>query len=211
MVLWHSWLPLTWHKWRRLGELSGESLIPPRVYTFQVCCFLFGFLSLLGLIRLKETFYYYFCPISSCFICLPLISPSTPLAPHSPPAPSRCVNQYSLLTHDSPHMSSTASGLHWGAGIVYMCMCVCSHEWVQLWCVFSLFFCVCVHTCVCMCVNAWKSTRLAGAFSKGLLLSAQINLLSPWVNTLIHLCIWLHVVCVSACVCKHANPGEGLA
>lgn len=133
------------------------------------------------------------------------------LAPHSPPAPSRCVNQYSLLIHDSPHMSSTASGLHWGAGIAYTCMCVCSHEWVQLWCVFSLFLCVCVHTCVCMCVNAWKSTRLAGAFSKGLLLSAQINLLSPWVNTLIHLCIWLHVVCVSACVCKHANPGEGLA
>lgn len=200
MVLWHSWLPLTWHKWRRLGELSGESLIPPRVYTFQVCCFLFGFLSLLGLIRLKETFYYYFCPISSCFICLPLISPSTPLAPHSPPAPSRCVNQYSLLTHDSPHMSSTASGLHWGAGIVYMCMCVCSHEWVQLWCVFSLFFvCVCAHVCVhvCKCLKIHQACRgflqraaAVGSNQPPLPMSEHTN---PFV--------YLTTCCVCVCVC----------
>lgn len=65
---------------------------------------------------------------------------------------------------------------------------------------FSLYIFMHVHTYVCVrvCVCAWKSTRLARAFSKGLLLSAQINLLSPWVNTLIHLCIWVHVVCVCA-------------
>ncbi len=204
---------------RRTGPGGDEWRVPHSsfcVYSLPVCffVFLFSFSFLLELIGLNESGLL-LLPSSSAssapsyFICFTL-QPS--LAPHPPPAPSRCVNQYSLLTHDSPHMFSTAQGLHLGAQIVPVC--VCSHEWVQLWCVFSLIlflcFCACAHVCVHVCVLE-KSTRLARAFSKGLLLSAQINLLSPWVNTLIHLCIWVHVVCACACVCKHANPGEGPA
>lgn len=204
----------------RTGPGGDEWRVPHSsqcVYSLPVCffVFLFVFSFLLELIRLNESGLL-LLPSSSAssapsyFICFTL-QPS--LAPHPPPAPSRCVNQYSLLTHDSPHMFSTAQGLHLGAEIVRMRVCVFTWVSATLMCLLSyslsLFLCVCTRVCACVC--AWKSTRLARAFSKGLLLSAQINLLSPWVNTLIHLCIWVHVVCACACVCKHANPGEGPA
>lgn len=51
-----------------------------------------------------------FCCSQSLFYPLVLAQdPSFSLS--SPPFLSICVNQYSLLTHDSPHMSSTAQGL----------------------------------------------------------------------------------------------------
>lgn len=133
------------------------------------------------------------------YLSPPYFTLNPSLAPHSPPAPSRCVNQYSLLTHDSPHMSSTASGLHWGAGIVYMCMCVCSHEWVQLWCVFSLFFCVCAHVCVhvCKCLKIHQACRgflqraaAVGSNQPPLPMSEHTN---PFV--------YLTTCCVCVCVC----------
>lgn len=85
-----------------------------------VCLFfpglLFGLSFLLELIRLNELGL--LLP-SQTHIHTPL--PLHPfLAPHPPPAPSRCVNQYSLLTRDSPHMCPTAQGLHLGAEIVRM-------------------------------------------------------------------------------------------
>lgn len=135
------------------------------------------------------------------------------ISPRSPSAPSRCVNQDSLLTHDSPHMSSTAPGLNGGAEIVSVCVYTSAfNTGVSLFLFQPYLLCMCVHVCAkWVRVQGRVCLKIHQLFSKGLLLSPQICLLSPWVSTLIHLCIWVHVVCVSACVCKHANPGEGPA
>lgn len=118
----------------RMGPGGNEWRVPhssQSVYGLQVCCsvFFFSLLFLLELISLNESG----LPTSVllCLSCFFVASPpyftlQPSLAPHPPPAPSRCVNQYSLLTHDSPHMFSTAQGLHLGAEIVRMY--VCSHE-----------------------------------------------------------------------------------
>lgn len=147
VVLRHSWLPLTWHIGQGLGEKSGESLIPHTVFIVSsfvgLHFFVWSFLS----ISVDQAQWIRITPTSVLFC--PSYLPS--LAPHPPLAPSRCVNQYTLLTHDSPHMFS-AQGLHLGAEIVRMC--VCSHDWVQLWCalslILSLFIFVRAHTCVCV-------------------------------------------------------------
>lgn len=175
--------------------MSGESLIFQCVCGFQDCCSVLQFSISFNLFIILV--------LSLCLSCCFFSSPS----PHfnlptlrcpspPPPPPSRCVNQYSLLTHDSPHMFCATQDLHLGAEIVYVCvhMNECNFDVSSFLFCLSFNFCACAHVCAWVC--AWKSTRLASAFSKGLLLSAQINLLSPWVNTLIHLCIWVHVVCV---------------
>lgn len=206
----------------RTGPGGDEWRVPHSsqcVYSLQVCCFVFLFsLSfLLELIILNESGLLLLPsssapPAPSYFICPPLLF-HPPLPPHPPPAPSRCVNQYSLLTHDSPHMFS-AQSLHLGAEIVRMC--VCSHEWVQLWCVLSLILslslfifvrvlCACV--CVCLKIHQACPGFLQRAAAVG---SNQPPLpMSEHTNPFVYLSTCC--VCVCACVCKHANPGEGPA
>lgn len=69
----------------------GESLIPPGVlFIFRLVCFLTSLTS-----------FFFSSSRSLSFALHPF------QAPHTAVAPSTCVNQYSLLTRDSAHMSST--------------------------------------------------------------------------------------------------------
>ena len=175
-------LPLTWHAGWPLRGLGGESLIPPRVFWLKACFLLVGSFfpvsvnhtQLIGItltfifFRNSYLFLFYWphiFPIGISFFFFfylpPLPSSSLPAL-----ALSRCVNQYSLLTHDSPHMSSTAPGLRRGAEIMHISVCVhmseCNFDVPSP--LFALCFCVRAHVCVHVLE---KSTRLAGLSPKG--------------------------------------------
>lgn len=174
----------------------------------DVFCFLVGYSHLLELIRLNESGLLLLSSssASSNFHPPPLYFTLHPsFAPHSPPTPSRCVNQYSLLTHDSPHMSFTAPGLHWGAGIVRARVCVCVHMSECNFDVSSVLFSLCVFVYVCtrVCIHVCMWLKIHQACLGFLQRAAAVGSNQPPLPMSEHTnpFVYLSSCCVCVCVC----------
>lgn len=214
MVPPHSWLPLTWHIGR--GPGGDEWRVPNSsqcVYSLAVCCFLVWSLFTIKCWSGPMNQYHSdFCPL----LRLPLLRTLSAFHPHftlhpffaappPPSAPSRCVNQYSLLTHDSPHMSSTAQGLHLGAEAV----CVSAFTWVSatLMCLlsYSLSLFLCVNMCVCAraCERARVSLKIHQACPGFLQRASAVCSNQPplYMSEHTNPFVYLSTCCVCVCVC----------